>query len=207
MMYFQTHLVVIAVVVVVLTAVVAYLCVMGARRLARLHQRILANRDALSRLLVRRASETLLLAREDALGRRAGACLTEVANASVADSADQLSCDGLDRRSGAAPAADPVDVRRCLEKASALSRAIRDTLDDDTRRQLAAREPARARLEALDATCYRIQLARSAHNTDVTQVRSLRGTALVRLFHLAGHAPEPEPIDFDDDTRYDGRGY
>ena len=104
-------------------------------------------------------------------------------------------------------AADPVDVRRCLEKASALSRAIRDTLDDDTRRQLAAREPARARLEALDATCYRIQLARSAHNTDVTQVRSLRGTALVRLFHLAGHAPEPEPIDFDDDTRYDGRGY
>lgn len=74
-------------------------------------------------------------------------------------------------------------------------------------RQLAAREPARARLEALDATCYRIQLARSAHNTDVTQVRSLRGTALVRLFHLAGHAPEPEPIDFDDDTRYDGRGY
>jgi len=52
-----------------------------------------------------------------------------------------------------------------------------------------------------------IQLARSAHNTDVTQVRSLRGTALVRLFHLAGHAPEPEPIDFDDDTRYDGRGY
>ena len=91
MMYFQTHLVVIAVVVVVLTAVVAYLCVMGARRLDRLHQRILANRDALSRLLVRRASETLLLAREDALGRRAGACLTEVANASVADSADQLS--------------------------------------------------------------------------------------------------------------------
>ena len=69
MMYFQTHLVVIAVVVVVLTAVVAYLCVMGARRLDRLHQRILANRDALSRLLVRRASETLLLAREDALGR------------------------------------------------------------------------------------------------------------------------------------------
>ena len=141
MMYFQTHLVVIAVVVVVLTAVVAYLCVMGARRLDRLHQRILANRDALSRLLVRRASETLLLASEDALGARAGACLTEVANASVADSADQLSCDGLDRRSGAAPAADPVDVRRCLEKASALSRAIRDTLDDDTRRQLAAREP------------------------------------------------------------------
>ena len=134
MIYFQTHLVVIAVVVVVLTAVVAYLCVMGARRLDRLHQRILANRDALSRLLVRRASETLLLAREDALG-------------------------------------------------------------------------ARARLEALDATCYRIQLARSAHNTDVTQVRSLRGTALVRVFHLAGHAPEPEPIDFDDDTRYDGRGY
>ena len=112
MMYFQTHLVVIAVVVVVLTAVVAYLCVMGARRLDRLHQRILANRDALSRLLVRRASETLLLAREDALGRRAGACLTEVANASVADSADQLSCDGLDRRSGAAPAAVDVGRRR-----------------------------------------------------------------------------------------------
>ena len=149
MIYLQTHLVVIAVVVVVPAAVVAYLCVMGARRLDRLHQRILANRDALSRLLVRRASETLLLAREDALGARAGTCLTEVANASVADSADQLSCDGLDRRSGAAPAADPVDVRRCLEKASALSRAIRDTLDDDTRRQLAAREPARARLEAL----------------------------------------------------------
>ena len=133
--------------------------------------------------------------------------MRDVARASIHDDGDQLTTDGLDRRTTASRRGDRVEVAARLERASALSRAIRDTLTPEVRCSITSDPQAAARLEALDATCYRIQLARSAHNTDVTQVRSLRGTALVRLFHLAGHAPEPEPIDFDDDTRYDGRGY
>ena len=64
-----------------------------------------------------------------------------------------------------------------------------------------------ARLEALDATCYRIELTRNVHNVDVAGVRTLRSARMVKLLRLAGHAPIPEPIDFDDDTQTGGRGY
>ena len=66
---------------------------------------------------------------------------------------------------------------------------------------------AAARLEALDATCYRIQLTRNVHNVDVAGVRALRSARMVKLLRLAGRAPIPEPIDFDDDTHTGGRGY
>ena len=47
---------------VITLAVVAGFAITRARRLDRLHQRILASRDSLSRLLLRRASEAELLA-------------------------------------------------------------------------------------------------------------------------------------------------
>ena len=62
-------------------------------------------------------------------------------------------------------------------------------------------------LEALDATCYRIELTRNVHNVDVAGVRALRSARMVKLLRLAGRAPIPEPIDFDDDTHIGGRGY
>lgn len=189
---------------VVALAVVAGFAITRARRLDRLHQRILASRDSLSRLLLRRASEADLLSRSAGLESSG---LADAARAYIQDGGDQLTTDGLDRRTAAQRQGDRVDVATRLERASALSRAIRETLTPEERARIASDPGAGARLEALDATCYRIELTRNVHNVDVAGARALRSARMVKLLRLAGHAPIPEPIDFDDDTQTGGRGY
>ena len=189
---------------VIALGVVAGFAITRARRLDRLHQRILASRDSLSRLLLRRASEADLLSRSAGLENSG---LADAARAYIQDGGDQLTTDGLDRRTAAQRQGDRVDVATRLERASALSRAIRETLTPDERARIASDPEAGARLEALDATCYRIELTRNVHNVDVAGVRALRSARMVKLLRLAGHAPIPEPIDFDDDTQTGGRGY
>ena len=195
----------VAVVFAVITlGVVAGFAITRARRLDRLHQRILASRDSLSRLLLRRASEADLLSRSAGLENSG---LADAARAYIQDGGDQLTTDGLDRRTAAQRQGDRVEVAARLERASALSRAIRETLTLEERARIASDSQAAARLEALDATCYRIELTRNVHNVDVAGVRALRSARMVKLLRLAGHAPIPEPIDFDDDTHIGGRGY
>ena len=189
---------------VIALGVVAGFAITRARRLDRLHQRILASRDSLSRLLLRRASEADLLTRSVGLENSG---LADAARAYIQDGGDQLTTDGLDRRTAAQRQGDRVEVATRLERASALSRAIRETLIPDERARIASDPQASARLEALDATCYRIELTRNVHNVDVAGVRALRSARMVKLLRLAGHAPIPEPIDFDDDTQTGGRGY
>ena len=189
---------------VIALGVVAGFAITRARRLDRLHQRILASRDSLSRLLLRRASEADLLSRSAGLENSG---LADAARAYIQDGGDQLTTDGLDRRTAAQRQGDRVEVATRLERASALSRAIRETLIPDERARIASDPQASARLEALDATCYRIELTRNVHNVDVAGVRALRSALMVKLLRLAGHAPIPEPIDFDDDTQTGGRGY
>ena len=189
---------------VIALGVVAGFAITRARRLDRLHQRILASRDSLSRLLLRRASEADLLSRSVGLDNSG---LADAARAYIQDGGDQLTTDGLDRRTAAQRQGDRVEVATRLERASALSRAIRETLTPEERARIASDPEAGARLEALDATCYRIELTRNVHNVDVAGVRVLRSARMVKLLRLAGHAPIPEPIDFDDDTRTGGRGY
>ena len=189
----------------IVVALIAGVAITRARRLDRLHQRILASRDALSRLLLRRASEAELLAHAARLESGGDPGLVDAARAYIRDGGDQLTTDGLDRRTSAQRQADRVEVNARLERASAVTRAIRETLTPDVRAQIEA-DP-QARLEALDATCYRIELTRNVHNVDVAGVRALRSARMVKLLRLAGHAPVPEPIDFDDDTHIGGRGY
>ena len=189
---------------VIALGVVAGFAITRARRLDRLHQRILASRDSLSRLLLRRASEADLLSRSAGLESSG---LADAARTYIQDGGDQLTTDGLDRRTTAQRQGDRVEVATRLERASALSRAIRETLTPEERARIASDPQASARLEALDATCYRIELTRNVHNVDVAGVRALRSARMVKLLRLAGHAPIPEPIDFDDDTQTGGRGY
>ena len=196
-------LVAIALAVIALGVVSAF-AITRARRLDRLHQRILASRDSLSRLLLRRASEADLLSRSVGLENSG---LADAARAYIQDGGDQLTTDGLDRRTAAQRQGDRVEVATRLERASALSRAIRETLTPEERARIASDPQASARLEALDATCYRIELTRNVHNVDVAGVRALRSARMVKSLRLAGHAPIPEPIDFDDDTQTGGRGY
>ena len=93
--------------------------------------------------------------------------MRDVARASIHDDGDQLTTDGLDRRTTASRRGDRVEVAARLERASALSRAIRDTLTPEVRCSITSDPQAAARLEALDATCYRIELTRNVHNVDV----------------------------------------
>ena len=170
-----------ACVLLIVVALIAGVAITRARRLDRLHQRILES------------------------GGDPG--LVDAARAYIRDGGDQLTTDGLDRRTSAQRQADRVEVNARLERASAVTRAIRETLTPDVRAQIEADPQANARLEALDATCYRIELTRNVHNVDVAGVRALRSARMVKLLRLAGHAPVPEPIDFDDDTHIGGRGY
>ena len=190
-----------------IAAVIAGVAITRARRLDRLHQRILASRDSLSRLLLRRASEAELLAHASGCESVGKPGLVDAARAYIQDGGDLLTTDGLDRRTSTQRQADRVEVRARLERASALTRAIRETLTPDVRAQITLDPQANARLEALDATCYRIELTRNVHNVDVAGVRALRSARMVKFLRLAGHAPVPEPIDFDDDTHIGGRGY
>jgi hypothetical protein len=51
--------------------------------------------------------------------------------------------------------------------------------------------------ELLDAA-RKAGMSRRIHNDLVATARALHGRRRVRLFHLAGHAPAPDMIDFDD---------
>ena len=128
---------------VIALGVVAGFAITRARRLDRLHQRILASRDSLSRLLLRRASEADLLSRSAGLENSG---LADAARAYIQDGGDQLTTDGLDRRTAAQRQGDRVDVATRLERASALSRAIRETLTPDERARIASDPEAGARL-------------------------------------------------------------
>jgi hypothetical protein len=44
----------------------------------------------------------------------------------------------------------------------------------------------------------RVELARRFYNDAVRATLALRRHRLVRWLHLAGHAPLPQPVDFDD---------
>ena len=78
---------------VIALGVVAGFAITRARRLDRLHQRILASRDSLSRLLLRRASEADLLSRSAGLE---GKGLADAARTYIQDGGDQLTTDGLE---------------------------------------------------------------------------------------------------------------
>ena len=106
----------------IVVALIAGVAITRARRLDRLHQRILASRDALSRLLLRRASEAELLAHAARLESGGDPGLVDAARAYIRDGGDQLTTDGLDRRTSAQRQADRVEVNARLERASAAFR-------------------------------------------------------------------------------------
>ncbi len=85
------------------------------------------------------------------------------------------------------------------EAESDLSRTLRQVLEDPAEVAALREDPALAELlDELAAAWYRVQLARRFHNEAVVQTRHLRSTLLVRIFGLAGWAPMPTTVDFDD---------
>lgn len=55
------------------------------------------------------------------------------------------------------------------------------------------------KLELLERARLDVRLTRTFHNSHVDQIRRLRRSAWVRLFHLAGGAPMPITVDIDDE--------
>ena len=119
---------------VIALGVVAGFAITRARRLDRLHQRILASRDSLSRLLLRRASEADLLTRSVGLENSG---LADAARAYIQDGGDQLTTDGLDRRTAAQRQGDRVEVatrlHRILRPAHAWKRWMRRAIASNSR--------------------------------------------------------------------------
>lgn len=191
------------IVAVILIGAFVWYCASLATRLDRLHWRILTTRDQLDRLAIRRATQARTLVAAGVLDSPASDEVDAAAAACLADVDVMMVNDGLARPLAEALARpqDPVSTARRTDHESALTQALRAHLDNATRDRLSGDPRSHQLLEDLDMASYRVRLARSMHNTDVTQVLRLRRKPVVRLFHLYGRAVAPQMVDFDDDIR------
>lgn len=191
-------------VAVAVLAVVLVVLWRQAVRVDRLHRTVLRSRATLEAQLARRAAAATELAASGALDPAEAMIVSDVAlRASDAAPVD-LVPDGL----AGSPETDPLagvddgtgnGTNRALLE-SELSRTLRAVLGPRAERdELAADPRAAGVMTQLHQSWYRLQLARRFHNSHVEQVRRLRADALVRVFHLAGRAPLPEPFDMDDE--------
>ena len=179
-------------------------------RVDRLHRQVLGARATLEAQLVHRAEAAAELATVPALDPASGLLLSRAAREAL-DAEGPLVDDGLDTStplestpsshpaSGGAALQAPTTRSRALIE-SDLSRVLRTVVCEPARRELSADPLSVPALNRLDRACSRLVLARRFHNTHVSEAQALRGRLLVRMFHLAGHAPMPQTFDADDDT-------
>lgn len=190
-----------------------------ARRLDRLHRKVLASRLALDAQLLRRATSAGRLASGGYLDPVTTvlvlAALDEAADtretrdvAMIDEIPDLVATLGVrPRREGGNPS--PTAVARGLggsgvgpERVAAengLSLTLREVLADPGDVAALYEDPECADLlDDLAVSWYRSQLARRFHNESVAQVQLLRRRLVVRALHLAGHAPLPQSVDLDD---------
>ena len=179
-------------------------------RVDRLHRQVLGARATLEAQLVHRAEAAAELATVPALDPASGLLLSRAAREAL-DAEGPLVDDGLDTStplestpsshpaSGGAALPAPTTRSRALIE-SDLSRVLRTVVCEPARRELSADPLSVPALNRLDRACSRLVLARRFHNTHVSEAQALRGRLLVRMFHLAGHAPMSQTFDADDDT-------
>ena len=179
-------------------------------RVDRLHRQVLGARATLEAQLVHRAEAAAELATVPALDPASGLLLSRAAREAL-DAEGPLVDDGLDTStplegipsshpasSGAVLPAPTARSRALIE--SDLSRVLRTVVSEPARRELSADPLSLPALNRLDRACSRLVLARRFHNTHVSEAQALRARLLVRMCHLAGHAPMPQTFDADDDT-------
>lgn len=178
-------------------------------RVDRLHRQVLGSRATLEAQLVHRAEAAADLATARALDPASSLLLSQAAREAL-DAEGPIVDDGLDptpRLDAASGPSDgvadedsvlPTRSRALIE--SDLSRVLRTVISEPARRDLTEDPLSVPALNRLDRACSRLVLARRFHNTHVSEAQALRGQLLVRVFHLAGHAPMPQTFDADDDT-------
>lgn len=146
-----------------------------AGRLDRAHLKVESTRAALHTNVAYRSSLALDLARLDTLDPTLAA---ELAKAARAAREEEVADSGWHQE-------------------SVLTAALTAALaDDEARRRTEVAAP--DTVADLASVCRRVQYSRRFHNDAVSQARALHGRFLARTFRLAGHAPNPEYIDFDD---------
>jgi hypothetical protein len=161
--------------VVVVLAIGAWLY-STANRLDRLHHRIDVARGSLDTQLLRRSGTALELASSEALDPARSLLLLEAA--------------------GAARSAEPGEFEDAESDLSAVLRAV---LSDPTEVRALKADPLVAPLMGeLSDDCRKVELARRFHNDIVATARDLRSRRPVYWMGLAGRAPQPTTINFDD---------
>ena len=179
-------------------------------RVDRLHRQVLGSRATLEAQLVHRAEAAAELATVPALDPASGLLLSRAAREAL-DAEGPIVDDGLDSSaplestphphpaSGGEALPAPTTRSRALIE-SDLSRVLRTVVSESARRDLSADPLSVSALNRLDRACSRLVLARRFHNTHVSEAQVLRARLLVRMCHLAGHAPMPQTFDADADT-------
>lgn len=168
-----------ALVLILVLGAVAVLLSWTAGRLDRMHIRLTTAQASLDRHLVDRA-----------------ACVRSVAAGGLLDPA------------GALIAVESADAARTSigradhgERESELSDVLRTVFGDpEDCRELWSRsdDAQRALLADLANACERVRLARRFHSDLVERTRTMRRRPVVRVAHLAGHAPWPQDFAMDD---------
>ena len=159
-------------------------------RVDRLHRQVLGSRATLEAQLVHRAEAAADLATTRALDPASSLLLSRAAREAL---------DAATDAAGVAAGAVRATRSRALIE-SDLSRVLRTVVSESARCELSEDPLSRPALSRLDRACSRLILARRFHNTHVSEAQALRSRLLVRVCHLAGHAPMPQTFDADDDT-------
>jgi len=150
-----------------------------ASRLDRLHNRAEAARTALDLAMVRRSSSAY-----------------ELASSGLLDPATSLLLADAVRR-----AKDAGQAERDLAE-SDLTRALRATLGQPGVRaglaEFDGRDGADELLAEVDAAAHQVFIARKFYNDVAARTIDARRRPLVRVFRLAGNAPQPEFFEMDD---------
>lgn len=163
------------VVALALLSIGALVVTWSASRLDHLHTRLERMDATLDAELLRRSIATL-----------------ELATSGVLDPASALLLADAAHRARSAPR----DERE--EAESSLTEALVAVIDPDVLRSDEVPEWGRELVDDVGVAARRVQTARRLYNGTVTVTRARRRSPFVRVFHLAGRAAMPEPIEFDD---------
>ncbi len=192
-----------AIIVLILAILGGWVLWLSASRLDRLHRKVMASRLALEAQLVRRASAAVELAASGLLDPASAVLVTGAAYTVIEDDARDL-VEAVPELNGLTP---PAPSDRLLgevapdraQAESELSATLRSALGDAENSVAPGDNPlGRDALRALAGAWFRAQLARRFHNEAVAQAQRIRRKWYVRAFHLAGRAPMPTTVEFDD---------
>lgn len=168
----------------------------SAARLDRLHAKVEGSLAALDAQIVRRAEAALELGTAGLLDPASSLILVDAASESLERASERHNGDLLHGQTFVG--------REGAE--SSLTEALTLALTPETVADVRMRggEMAEDVFGRLHAASLRVQLARRFHNQAVTEVQRVRRKRVVRLFRLAGRAPLPETVEFDDASTVPG---